>query len=174
MKDVQHLSQAQFETYLSQVRQPQFETSRKPAGLDFGPGAEPMSLNFASPSTAEWQNNANVRCDAGKESERWCLCEPCKDEATAEQGRGMSGETAVCVLSRAAEMLGLEHKVHRASPTQGQDRLEQNQGIAWHRSRLRLTFRVGDEQGKRRVRVTEVPRQDQGGPWKGRARAKSG
>ena len=47
-----------------------------------------------------------------------------------EQGRGMSEETAVCVLSRAAEMLGLEHKVHRASPTQGQDRLEQNQGIA--------------------------------------------
>ena len=47
----------------------------------------------------------------------------------------------------------------RAAPRQGQHRLERSQGIA--RAQFRPIFRVGDEQGRGRVRVMEVPGQDQ-------------
>ena len=63
-------------------------------------------------------------CDAGKESERWCLREPRKSEARTEQGRAMS-EKGGGVRSKP------NSRDESESPREGQDRLEQSQGITW-------------------------------------------
>ena len=61
---------------------------QKPAVTDFGSGAGPVTMHFASPASKDvGPNQAKVVCDAGKEPEIHRLPESCKGDDRAEQGR---------------------------------------------------------------------------------------